>query len=81
MKSTPLLCSFREAAKLLGVGRNSTLPGLIARGVLRPVTVAGRRYIPREQLKHLARHGEAPAETTPPPKRRRAASSLRDLKL
>jgi hypothetical protein len=81
--SGPLLCSFREAAKLLGIGRNSTLPGLVARGALRPVTVAGRKYIPREQLIEFARNGEASTEAAPAPSRRTRCTggSIRDLKL
>jgi excisionase family DNA binding protein len=82
--SGPLLCSYREAARMLGVGRNGTLPELIRRGLLRPVTILGRRYIPREQLEELARSGEAPAASHAPsaPKRkRREHSSIADLKL
>jgi excisionase family DNA binding protein len=82
--SGPLLCSYREAARVLGVGRNNTLLELIRRGLLRPVELLGKRYIPREQLEQLARHGEAPREssTTGTAKRKRAADgSIADLKL
>lgn len=59
-----LLLSKREAAKLLGVGRNGTLAALIARGVLRPVVVDGREYISRASLEEFARVGEQPAPVT-----------------
>lgn len=57
--SFPLLLSFRAAAKMLGVGRNDLLHALIKAGLLRPVTLLGRRsYIPREQVESLARNGD-----------------------
>ena len=84
MSGAPMLCSFREAARLLGVGRNNTLKSLVRRGVLRPVVVEGREYIPLKQLEALAEHGENPSEPSAPkpPKRKRAAGgSIADLKL
>lgn len=84
--SEPLLYSLRRAARVLGVGRNNTLAKLLANGSLRTVTIAGRRYIPREQLEELARHGENPSESRAdaPPKRKNKASkagSIADLKI
>lgn len=63
--SIPLLLSQRQAAKLLGVDRNTTLRRLIADGTI-PL-VLGK--VPREALERVAR-GELVAPT---PARRRAA--------
>ncbi|MFE8600243.1 helix-turn-helix domain-containing protein [Archangium violaceum] len=82
--SGPLLCSYREAARVLGIGRNNTLPELIRRGLLRPVTLLGRSYIPREQLEELARHGEAEPKSSAerePKRKRRVGGSIADMKL
>ncbi|QRK06701.1 hypothetical protein F0U60_14990 [Archangium minus] len=82
--SGPLLCRFREAARTIGLGRNKALLELSRRGLLRPVTILGRQYIPREQLEELARRGEVPAASGAPsvPKRqRRAGGSIADIEL
>lgn len=60
----PLLLSQRQAAKLLGVDRNTTLRRLIASGVV-PL-VLGK--VPREALERVAR-GEI---TAPAPRPRRS---------
>jgi hypothetical protein len=60
----PLLLSQRQAAKLLGVDRNTTLRRLIATGVV-PL-VLGK--VPREALERVAR-GELTAPA-PVPRRR-----------
>lgn len=82
--SGPLLCSFREAARTLGLGRNKKLPELIRRGLLHPVTILGRQYIPRAQLEDLARRGESAPDSrfpTAPKRARRNTGSIADLKL
>lgn len=61
-----LLLSYRQAAKLLGISRGSSLHDLIQRGLLRPVTLCGQQRIPREQVEELARNGEEAALPTPP---------------
>lgn len=77
--TSPLLLSFRAAAKLLGVGRGASLHALISAGLLRPVTLLGRAFIPREQIEHLAKGGDSPA---PPPRRRtKRPSSIADVVL
>jgi len=78
-----LLCSYREAAALLGVGRNGALHDLIRRGLLRPVTLNGQARIPREQVEELARHGENPAPATAErkPAKRRAGGRIADFDL
>jgi hypothetical protein len=74
-----LLLSFRAAARLLGVGRGDTLQALIKAELLRPVTLLGRSFIPREQVEALARQGEAqPAKKT---KRQSTGGSIADLDL
>ncbi len=60
----PLLLSQRQAAKVLGVDRNTTLRRLIASGVIR--LVLGK--VPREALERVAR-GEV-SVPAPPPRRR-----------
>jgi excisionase family DNA binding protein len=52
-----LILSKREAAKLLGVGRNQTLHDLIARGLLRTVVVNGQVKVPRADVERIAREG------------------------
>jgi excisionase family DNA binding protein len=79
-----LLLSFRETAKLLGVGRGKTLHELIAAGLLRPVKLLGRSLIPREQIEQLARTGEGPASTPTEPaarKKSKATRSIADLEI
>ena len=63
----PLLLSQRQAAKVLGVDRNTTLRRLIASGVV-PL-VLGK--VPLEALERVAR-GEL---TAPPPRARRHPSA------
>ena len=75
-----LLLSYSAAAKLLGVSRNDTLHALIKTGLLRPVLLLGRAYIPREQVEQLARTGERRIEP-PPPRKSRAIVRTADLKL
>lgn len=52
-----LILSKREAARLLGVGRNQTLHELIARGLLRTVVVNGQVKVPRADVERIAREG------------------------
>lgn len=52
-----LILSKREAAKLLGVGRNQTLHDLIARGLLKTVVVNGQVKVPRADVERIAREG------------------------
>jgi len=52
-----LILSKREAAKLLGVGRNKTLHELIARGLLKTVVVNGHVKVPRADVERIAREG------------------------
>lgn len=47
------LLSFRQAARLLGVDRNTTLKQLVARGYVATVKVGKRYYIPAGQLAAL----------------------------
>lgn len=55
--STALALSLREAARLLGIDRGSTLHDLIRAGRLRPVPWGNRHRIPLEQIQELARTG------------------------
>lgn len=76
--TTPLLLSYRAAARLLGVGRNATLHALIAAGHLVPVVLLGRARIPREQIEALARAGSSPRlpPVARPPKRKRTIADV-----
>lgn len=53
----PLLLSKRQAAKLLGVGRGSTLERLIRAGDIRMVKAGARMRIPLEEVERFAREG------------------------
>ncbi len=53
----PLLLSKSAAAKLLGIGRGTTLGGLINSGYIRTVRINGVVKIPREEVERLAREG------------------------
>jgi hypothetical protein len=64
-----LMLSYRAAARLLGVGRGATLHELIAAGLLRPVKLLRRSFIPRAQVEALAQTGEGPAVQAAAPKR------------
>ncbi len=63
MSGPGLLLSYRAAAELLGVGRNTTLPKLIKAGLIRPVSLMGRTLIPREQVEALARSGDGSTDS------------------
>jgi predicted site-specific integrase-resolvase len=76
-----LLLSYRDAARLLGIGRGSSLHALIRSGLLRPVTLLGRRFIPREQVEQLARVGERPSQESTKAGRQKPSGSIRDIKL
>jgi hypothetical protein len=54
---TKLILSKREAARLLGVGRNKTLNELIARGLLKTVVVNGHIKVPRADVERIAAKG------------------------
>lgn len=54
---TALLLSQREAARLLGVSRNSTLRALITNGQLKTVQKGGSTMVPRSEVERLAREG------------------------
>ena len=77
----PLLLSFRSAAKLLGVGRGESLHALIAAGLLRPVKLLKRAYIPREQIEALARSGGEPTKRLPPVRPTKAKQTISDIAL
>jgi hypothetical protein len=79
--TAPLLLSYSKAAKLLGVSRNKALHELIAAGVLRPVLLLGRSFIPREQIEALGRHGDTPQATPAPKPKKGRGGSIGDLKL
>jgi excisionase family DNA binding protein len=55
-----LLLSLNEAARLLGISRNTTLHDLIESGKIRAVVVAGRLRVPREEVERVAREGTEP---------------------
>lgn len=86
-----LILSKREAAKLLGVGRNQTLHDLIGRGLLRTVIVNGQVKVPRADVERIAREGfdldapkAAPARASVKPAERGAlgvVTAIRKLKL
>lgn len=54
-KIAPL--SFREAAKVLGLDRNLTIPALVKSGQLRAVQWGREIRIPREEVMRVAREG------------------------
>jgi excisionase family DNA binding protein len=59
--SEPLLVSVREAARLLGLGRDNTY-ALVRDGRLRSVGVGRKRLVPRIELERwIASELEAPA--------------------
>lgn len=51
------LLSYREAAKLLGVDRNTTLKEMIRRGLLHAVKCGGRNRIPAGEVQRLIDYG------------------------
>jgi hypothetical protein len=55
--SSALLLSQREAARLLGVSRNSTLRALIKNGQLKTVQKSDAAMVPRSEIERLAREG------------------------
>lgn len=63
------LLSQREAARRLGVDRNTTLVALIRTGQLRTVEVNGKRKVPASEVERLAQEG---FDSTMPEPRRRA---------
>jgi excisionase family DNA binding protein len=65
------LLSLREAAKLLGVGRDSTLARWIQRGWLRAVVVEGKQRIPAAEIDRVCIEG-VPAQGRAPPLARQA---------
>jgi hypothetical protein len=81
------LLSLRQAALALGVSRTRTLPLLIERGLLKPVTVGGRKRIPSAQIEQLAFEGfdvSAPVRRRVPLRKmapRGGAAAVKALKL
>ncbi len=78
----PLLLSKRQAAKLLGLGRD-TLAELIRGGHLRLVEVLGKQpRISREECERFAREGTGPVpeSSSVPLPRKRAADAVRALR-
>lgn len=78
----PLLLSKRQAAKLLGIGRD-TLAALIRAGHVRVVEVLEKQpRIAREECERFAREGtgSAPTQSAIPLPKRRAADALRALR-
>ncbi len=59
------LLSLREAARRLGVDRNTTLAKLIRTGQLRTVETSGRSRIPAAEVERFAKAGGT-SETPPP---------------
>ena len=59
------LLSLREAARRLGVDRNTTLAKLIRMGQLRTVETSGRSRIPAAEVERFAKSGGM-SETPPP---------------
>jgi excisionase family DNA binding protein len=57
LERVALALTFREAARLLRIDRNSTLHELIRRGLLRPVPWGKGQRIPLEEVQRLAREG------------------------
>lgn len=57
LASTALAVSYREAARLLGIDRGSTLSALVARGVVRSVPWGKRSRIPLAEVERLASEG------------------------
>jgi hypothetical protein len=55
--TTALLLSQRQAARLLGVSRNTTLRALISNGQLETVLKSGVTMVPRSEVERLAREG------------------------
>ena len=80
-----LLLSYRETARLLGIGRGPSLQALIKAGMLRPVSLLGRSLIPREQVESLARSGDAPSapqfRAGSTKAKKRAVGSIADIDL
>lgn len=75
---TPLLLSKRQAAKLLGVGRN-TLAALVRAGHVRVVEVFDAQpKISREECERFAREGTgvAPEQSSVPLPKRRVADEV-----
>ena len=68
------LLTMRETAKVLGVGRCTTLPELIRSGKLRTVSIAGHIRVPLDEIERVMREGTeaAPAARV---RRSRAQSS------
>lgn len=78
----PLLLSKRQAATLLGIGRD-TLAALIKAGHVRTVEILGAQpKVAREECERFAREGtgRAPEQSTVPLPKRRAAEALRSLR-
>jgi hypothetical protein len=88
-RPSPVLLSFRQAAKALGVDRAKTLPGLVKSGAVRTVKgAAGRLKIPQAEIDRVAVEGFG--EDVLPRRRRRApppsapvnaAAAIRKIKL
>lgn len=82
MGAVPLLLSKRQAATLLGIGRD-TLAALIKSGHVRVVEILGAQpKISREECERFAREGTGPApeQSRVPLPKRRAAEALRSLR-
>jgi excisionase family DNA binding protein len=76
-RATKLILSFREAAKSLGIGRD-TLRILIRAGEVRTVQVNGRTRIPRLEVERLASEGFSVCMKEPRLARRPAKTSDAD---
>jgi excisionase family DNA binding protein len=53
LDSLPGLLSFRRAARVLGISRETTLPDLVRDGRLKTVRVGSRLKIPVTEIKRL----------------------------
>ncbi|MBX7115915.1 MAG: helix-turn-helix domain-containing protein [Myxococcaceae bacterium] len=74
-KPLRLMVSHREAARLLGIDRGSTLKSLIETGHVRTVKANGRTRIPLEEVQRLAEQGFDLSQSKPKRRRVRAKKS------
>lgn len=52
-----VVLSFREAARVLGISRNTTLVAAVRAGAIRTVIIAGHRKIPRSEIERVQLDG------------------------
>lgn len=71
--TAPLLLSKRKAAKMLGIGRCTTLEQLIDEKKIRVVSMAGKIRIPLAEVERVAAEGTEPLVRGARPDRKRPA--------